>query len=751
MGYFKKISSKWWGTMLLSVVPFLITLAPFLFGNQLFFQGDVISLSYPGFYFLKNSLEQGESSVWNPYNFSGFPNFSGLSPLYYIFFKLFSVFAAFNLIIFLNCTLGVFFTWRLCRKFNLAPMAGFAAGLTYVFSQWHWLPDTSISNALPILPLLFLILWRFNEKRNYWLIILGGLIVGYGWLTVHFNWLVIILSGVFLFALFLSRFNSKRIGVLFGFLAMCLIGTGIGLLVILPNLIYASFSVREDISYGEALTEALGMGDFIRYILPYFQVPFFDIASGNALLYLGVLPLFFFLFALIIKLPLTRFFSFLFFLCLLLSLKYSPLFWLLQKLPGFSYFRVPSRWMFLGGFAAAILAGLGMNYFLEEGREEGREKWKNFLLRLFKWIGLIVFSVIALFNLVFFFFKEKFILLTQNYFDTHLYAKTSGLPLDYYHRFIESSFFNLGQILNLLNPKVFLPFFFVLIGYFILKGFLRQKLPTGYFLEIISLTVLLNFLLVFAFYHPAISKDIVLRQSSTVKFLEEHTGRYFTFLPGFTEYSKLTVPYGSDPANSFVFQSELLPPNLNLFYGLESADYYNSLMSRPMARLLALIGSDRAHGDNKLSDLKITPEEKVEIFEQRKWLVDFLGIKYIISAFPLDEEKFPKVFETKVPPYDIPLAIYENKEAKPLVYFENGKGSIDSIKRGNNFIDLRVKTEREQFLIFSQNHLPGWRAYLDREEISIGDFYDVYMTVAVPPGEHRLSFEYRLPYLWPKN
>jgi hypothetical protein len=741
------ISRKWWRMLFISAIPFLIILTPFLFGNQLFFQGDIISLHYPGFSFLKNSLERRESSVWNPYNFSGFPNFSGLAPLYYIFFQLFSVFTAFNLIVFLNCVGAVFFTWLLCKKFNLVSWAGLMAGLTYVFSQWHWLPDTSISNALPVLPLLFLILWQVKEKKSNWLILLGGLVIGYGWLTVHFNWLVIILSGVFLFALFLSWFDSKKIRVLFGFLAMCLIGTGIGLLVILPNLIYAFLSVREGLPYSQALTEALGPADFIRYILPYFRMPFFDIASGNALLYLGILPLFFLLFALIIKSPLTRFFSFLFFLCLLLSLKYSPLFWLLQELPGFSYFRVPARWMFLGGFSAAILAGFGMNYFLEEGRE----KWKCLLLKLFKWIGLIIFSVIALFNLIFFFFKEKFILLAQNYFDKHLYAETSGLPLDYYHRFIRGLFSDLEKLFNLFNPQVFLPLFFIFASYFFLKRFNPQRLGTIGFTQIAILIILLNFISVFMFYHPMISKDVVLRQSSTVQFLREHPGRYFTFLPGFTEYSKLTVPYGEDPTASFIFQSELLPPNLNLFYGLESADYYNSIMSRSMSQLLALIGSDRAHGRDKLADLNIPPKEKVKIFEKRKPIVDFLGIKYIISAFPLDEQKFPKVFETSIPPYNISLAIYENREAKPLIYFENGKGDIDLIKRGNNFIDLRVETEKEQFLIFSQNHLPGWRAYLDGKVIKIDDFNDVYIAVLIPAGEHQVYFEYHLPYLWAGN
>lgn len=39
---------------------------------------------------------------------------------------------------------------------------------------------------------------------------------------------------------------------------------------------------------------------------------------------------------------------------------YNPLYWPLATLPGFSFFRVPARWLALYGLAAAMLAGLGL-------------------------------------------------------------------------------------------------------------------------------------------------------------------------------------------------------------------------------------------------------------------------------------------------------------------------------------------------------------------------------------------------------
>ena len=39
---------------------------------------------------------------------------------------------------------------------------------------------------------------------------------------------------------------------------------------------------------------------------------------------------------------------------------YNPLYWTLASLPGFSFFRVPARWLALFALGAAMLAGIGL-------------------------------------------------------------------------------------------------------------------------------------------------------------------------------------------------------------------------------------------------------------------------------------------------------------------------------------------------------------------------------------------------------
>ncbi|MFH0820050.1 MAG: YfhO family protein [bacterium] len=783
--YLEKITQTWYSKLLLSIVPILIILSPLFFAGKIFFSGDFLCYSYSNFNFYAASLKSGQSIIFNPNNFSGFPNFIGsmgfLSPIHYFLFKIFPAAVAFNLLILLSLSLAIFFTWLLVIKLGLPNWAGFIGGLTYVFSQWNWITDLSILTSLPFLPLLFLIIWQTNVSKKIWYIFLGGLVIGLSWLGVNFNWTLLILFSSFLFTLFLFWQERKPL-ILYQFLIMIFIGSLIGLLILIPVFKYTSLSARASgVAYSQATTEALGAGDFIRYFLPYFQTSLFNLANGGAFLYLGALSLFFAIFATAFKQSLIRFFTFLFLFCLILAVKYSPLFWLFNKLPGFSYFRVPSRWMFIGSFAASILVSFGLEKFVNFEKD----KWSNFLLKTLKWLILLLLIGLTLITLVFLFFGEKIIVFTQAYFDKYLYAKTSGLSIDYYHQFIKNTFFEIKSLFNIFDYHVFLPLIFIFLSYFVLVYFKKRKLKIENFSKVIVLVILANFLIVLFNYHPFISRASVTRQPEIANFLQNHPGKFFTVFSGFTEYNKLTVPLKPSPDESFIFLSELLPPNTNLIYNLESADYYDNLMSRPMARLLAFIGSDQTTAGERLVDLKAPIEEKIKLFQERKKILDLLGIKYIISGYPLDENIFPKVFETKIPPYNIPLAIYENKEARSLFYFAkniqfikfdemlayqkvvkseledntiivecsdcqnlnvDGEGTIELLSKGNDFINLKTASKSKQHLVLQYNFLPDWHAYVDGNETSIYRINSVFMGVFVPEGEHRILFEFQKPW-----
>ncbi len=56
---------------------------------------------------------------------------------------------------------------------------------------------------------------------------------------------------------------------------------------------------------------------------------------------------------------------------------YNPLYWLLARLPGFSFFRTPARWLVLAAFGLSLLAGVGWHLLWQwagDGRSEQERK-----------------------------------------------------------------------------------------------------------------------------------------------------------------------------------------------------------------------------------------------------------------------------------------------------------------------------------------------------------------------------------------
>jgi hypothetical protein len=68
---------------------------------------------------------------------------------------------------------------------------------------------------------------------------------------------------------------------------------------------------------------------------------------------------------------------------LLLALgEFNPVYWQLAHLPGFSFFRVPARWLALFALGSALLAGIGLQYLLESPRGLRRIQWAALVLIL---------------------------------------------------------------------------------------------------------------------------------------------------------------------------------------------------------------------------------------------------------------------------------------------------------------------------------------------------------------------------------
>jgi len=779
------ISNKWLGQIFLIGLPILIVLFPVLFGSNIFFDGDLISYEYPAFVWYQDSLNSGQSIFWNNRILSGFPVFASapggyLSPIHFLFFKFLNIFTAYHWLIFLNLVLAGFFTCRLLKELGLNSLPSIIGGLVYVFSQWTIAHQLVVVNSFLFLPLLFLLFLKISKKDIWWPVIIGILAVGLLLATSHYNWAAIILFGAGLFVLFLAwqkRDNlAKAVKLLFKYFLMVVSGIGLAFFQLGPALTYLNLSGRSGgLTYQEATAGIARLADFFTFISPNFHFP---LIGGDGQFYFGLLPLFLFLFALVLKDRFCRFFSYLFIFSLVLSVEYSPLYWLLQKLPGFQYLRAPSRWLFLGFFCASLTVSFGLQRFLDSGFE----KWKNFLFRFFKY-SLIVFTVFSLLTyLTLEIYGSKILSSLKAYFDRYIYHSTSGLPLAHYHQVIDNLFSEAKGLFNFFDLKFLLPWLFFVASFLLIFYFYRLKKNPNYFFPAVLILVILNFTLIFYGHFRLLPVEAVDYRPNISRFASLGNDKVFSFLPGFTEFQKIDVPYQPEPRDSFIFQSEILSPNINLFYGLKSIDGYENLMPRRYSEIIALIGSDRAVIGQKLSEADMPLKNKIKLFQERQNLLDMLGVKYVISAYNLEKDDLIKIFDSKVTKYEIPVYLYENKDFLPLAYLakevkylipdsaanleivtanendfnkttfiecsdcpetvsQGGKLEIGEYKNG--YLRLSVQATTDSWLVFNENNLPGWRVKIDGKETKIYTANYLFQAILVPSGRHQITFKYR--------
>ena len=126
----------------------------------------------------------------------------------------------------------------------------------------------------------------------------------------------------------------------------------------------------------------------------------------------------------------------------------------------------------------------------------------------------------------------------------------------------------------------------------------------------------------------------------------------------------------------------------------------------------------------------------------------------------------------------MPINIYEVPTARPLAYFakisglmENsdlayqafkesgfrdifvecsdcesnelsGEGKVEITLEENGRVKANTSSETEEFMVFTQNYLPGWRAFVDGEESKTYKVNSVFPGIFVPAGEHKVEFVY---------
>jgi hypothetical protein len=778
---------------------------PQLFMGRAFSNGDALWTFYPEFAFYKNQLIHHVSFLWTNGILSGFPIYLDLSggffsPLNMVLFKYLSIFTAYNIAIFCGIALMFLFTYLFARSISLSRPASLITAIAFSFGYHNsnWSNNLPVVNALFTLPMLLFVLTKIRQgKLAYTLLGIAG--ITYSLISCQPQWVLLAIIGAGLYALYLTteaagkwdlRNLAANYKVLLALVLMAGLGAAIASFQLIPSQKFTAISARSaGLSFNDAMVSAQTPVDWVWYVLPEFQLP--RINTSEPTLYVGILPLFFAIIAVFgntIKSRRIRFFAYFFLFGLVGALWYSPIFWLIHNLPVLKYFRGSNRMMYIGNLGLSVLAGYGLDLLLQRGLKDSVYALG---LKILGYLALVVGIVVAVGNLIYLFLKDHILNVLFRYFDTYYYPHTTHLPIEHYHNVIKTMLNNVFANIGFGNIKFLVPFMALIGGYMLLRRFPYGRATSqNSFIAIAVAFVFLNLAAIHPNFYQILPTEALATKPDVAEYLSKNNGdfRAFSLFSGISEFEKLDTAHW-DTANAkdiIEFQKNDVVANLNMLYGFNSPDGYNNLMPYRNAKILALLGSQRATAGDSLAYNPEGMSEKLNSVVERLPLFSMLNVKYLISAYELPAtDKLELVHTTKATRFEIPIFVYENKNALPELYLaenpvfipENNETSSytavtrdkndfskqtfiecgsscpegevapnDSIsieKDSDGFVALKADIDKGRWVIFSQSNVPGWKIALDGNPARSYMANYLFHAVYIPSGTHEVVFEYK--------
>lgn len=359
---------------------------PKLFYTPDFARSDIWNFHYPVKDFLSRSLKQGQLPFWSEKMGTGFPLFAeGQIGALYIFniltFLLFPTWFGWNLsyvILFFISFLG---SYLFFRKLGISWKSSLFSAFSFSFGGYFIVQSVHLSyvQSASLMPWLFLLgdyLWKRPSKKY---VFLFGVVLSQQLFAGGIQWVFISLLGVILYLAFKLMQQTpdelmKKI-VIISF--SVLFGIGLSAPQVIPSLELRDNSIRRSgVSLESIFRFPYRPKDLITFVLPnFFGTPKdgtypstfetdFGIYWENTA-YVGILPLLFFLIAIVKKKKKSweKAFLFLGVFSLLLALGESTPLSIIFDMPVFNNFRVPSRFLILTTFSLTAVAGAGLDWF----------------------------------------------------------------------------------------------------------------------------------------------------------------------------------------------------------------------------------------------------------------------------------------------------------------------------------------------------------------------------------------------------
>lgn len=700
-------------------------------------------------------LAKGQLPLWNPYIFCGIPLLAeSQSALFYPFSLahiLFSITAAINFLFIFHQSLGCIFMYLYLRRITQQAFPSLVGALVFALSS-AFIPrifagHLTVICSITWLPLLFLLADRYLPTKNTISILFMGIVLSLQILAGHIQFVFISFVGLFLYALFtgLNSFKTtlsirNSLYPIYLLLGSLILAIGLSAAQLIPtfellqeSMRFSNLGLNNTFSMPAENIITLFAPGFFGWIQPLYWGKWYP---WEVSLYVGTLALLISFFAMMHSDRYNKFFTFLFFLSIILSLgAYLPFSkYLFEYMPGFNFFRAQGRFLILSVFSLSCLTALGLR---ELSEPDCREKNKRQL------VIIIFFAFLSML----FLFGIKIILEYLPALWNKIYSSIIS-----YDKLSTRAGFNFGYLFTpeivrkLIIAELDSSIALFLLGATIFFLYFKRYLKVQMAKFLILLFIVIDLFGFRQHYSSSFSLEEHYLDNKVANFLRNKIGDGRILTLG-TINRNVAVRYKIPSIGGY---SGVIPKRyneiMNFLHGasLQEAALLDDIRkSSPLLKLLntKFIVTNKIYKTFDLSLYK-------HVFNNNG--VDVYGAPFTL----------PKVFIVRKAVFkekrdDIFKMLLDNSfNFEKTVVLEGVNAELKDRYNGDDFIGqhaaissylpnkavVNTDAEGDGYLVLCDNYYPGWKAYIDGKKTGIFKADYIFRAVYVPKGRHKIEF-----------